>query len=568
MKDYLAVIITVILLALFYLGLPELDRALDSAEPKKLTKLDAMIMAIITVVFGIVEFLNLGNTVSPESFADLSRQVATIEFEDEYLPSNGYLFSGTGTGTYSIEFSRDGVNYYQGGTYEQSFGEVLKWHPVYFNSSQSVRYARIWNDGAAFLGELVFTDREGRIVPYRSDVPQINDEQETLCTVPDFMNSCYFDEIYHARTAWEHLNRVWPYEISHPPLGKLIIGLGISLFGMTPFGWRFSGALFGVMMLPLMYIFLKKMFDDYRVAGCGTLLLASDFLHFVQTRIATIDTYAVFFIMAMYLFMYLFVTTGERRQLALSGIAFGLGAACKWTCLYAGAGLAVIWLIYHFEHREKFLNDIPFSVLFFVIVPGVIYYLAYIPYGLAQGITPVFSKEYLRIVLDNQRFMFSYHANLSATHPYSSRWYQWMLDIRPILYYLETTPDGYRSSFGAFMNPLLCWGGLVAMVMLIYECLCNKCRTARFIVIGYLAQLVPWVFIKRLTFEYHYFPCSIFLVLAMGYVFGIMKKSSKWYTYAFTALSVLYFILFYPVLSGAYVDSATRLFHWLPSWPF
>ncbi|MBP3485288.1 MAG: methylenetetrahydrofolate--tRNA-(uracil(54)-C(5))-methyltransferase (FADH(2)-oxidizing) TrmFO, partial [Oscillospiraceae bacterium] len=26
-----------------------------------------------------------------------------------------------------------------------------------------------------------------------------------------------------------------------PPLGKLIIGLGIRLFGMTPFGWRFSG---------------------------------------------------------------------------------------------------------------------------------------------------------------------------------------------------------------------------------------------------------------------------------------------------------------------------------------
>lgn len=48
------------------------------------------------------------------------------------------------------------------------------------------------------------------------------------------MNSSYFDEIYHVRTAIEHQKDIWPYEVSHPPLGKLIIGIGISLFGVTP----------------------------------------------------------------------------------------------------------------------------------------------------------------------------------------------------------------------------------------------------------------------------------------------------------------------------------------------
>ena len=56
-----------------------------------------------------------------------------------------------------------------------------------------------------------------------------------------YLNSTYFDEIYHARTACENIEGVYPYEISHPPLGKLIIAIGIELFGMTPFGWRFSG---------------------------------------------------------------------------------------------------------------------------------------------------------------------------------------------------------------------------------------------------------------------------------------------------------------------------------------
>ena len=33
-------------------------------------------------------------------------------------------------------------------------------------------------------------------------------------------------------------------------LGKLIIGLGIRIFGITPFGWRFMGTLFGVRIIP------------------------------------------------------------------------------------------------------------------------------------------------------------------------------------------------------------------------------------------------------------------------------------------------------------------------------
>lgn len=93
----------------------------------------------------------------------------------------------------------------------------------------------------------------------------------------------------------EHIRDITPYEISHPPLGKLIIGLGIRMFGMTPFGWRFMGTLFGVGMLPLLYLFLKNLFGKTFVAACGTILFAADFMHLTQTRIATIDTYAVFF---------------------------------------------------------------------------------------------------------------------------------------------------------------------------------------------------------------------------------------------------------------------------------
>ena len=47
-------------------------------------------------------------------------------------------------------------------------------------------------------------------------------------------------------------------------------------------------------MLPLLYVFLKNLFGRTSIATCGTILLAADFMHLTQTRLATIDTYAFF----------------------------------------------------------------------------------------------------------------------------------------------------------------------------------------------------------------------------------------------------------------------------------
>ena len=212
-------------------------------------------------------------------------------------------------------------------------------------------------------------------------------------------------------------------------------------------------------------------------------------------------------------------------------------------------------------------------MIFFVIIPCAIYYLSYLPYGKANHINGIFNRDYWDIVLSNQKYMFSYHSSLVAEHPYASRWYQWMLNIRPILYYLQYFDDGTRSSFGAFLNPMLCWGGLLALFVLFYRAVFRRDGDAGFILIGYLAQLLPWVLVTRLTFEYHYFPCSIFLVLGLAYVFRLMEDKADHATFyldAFTAVSAVLFVVFYPALSGMRVDNAaaSQLLGWLPTWPF
>ena len=594
-------IITALLIVLFYLGLPDLKRIpLPQSREKGFDRRDALLVALLTLIYAAVAFWNLGDPQAPQTVRSLDGQSAVIDLGGEENVSRVQFYTGIGQGSYSFEFSADGETWLPASSFEQGHAALLKWQELDLSSAPQtpVRYLRISGYGPAELGEVAVYGGEGQLLPITSDCPELCDEQALVPAEGTYLNSSYFDEIYHARTAWEHLRNIYPYEVSHPPLGKLILSVGIALFDMTPFGWRFMGTLFGVLMLPLMYAFSKKLYGGRLIPGCCAVIFAADFMHFTQTRIATIDTYAVFFILLMYLFMWLFVSTDKWRYLALSGLFFGLGAASKWTCLYAGAGLGVIWLIYWVRRlilhgrgqasplqteqnrtvgvepaltqTELFLKNILFCLLFFVLIPGVIYYLSYYPYALAEGITSPFDRGYAQIVLENQKFMFTYHSGVTAEHPYASRWYQWILDIRPILYYLKYYPDGTRSSFGAWVNPVLCWAGLLALFVLVYMALARRDKKAGFLLIGYLAQLLPWVFITRITFEYHYFPSSVFLILALGYVFSLMGRRERWRILGLTGLCVVLFVLFYPALSGLRVDNSTAsaLLQWLPTWPF
>ena len=569
-----------LLIAAFFMLLPDLRscRLGRGGRDTRLGRADALLMALITLAYAAVAFTGLGSRSSPQSFANMEGRTAQLKPD----PAGGtverlMLFTGVGIGSYELEFLADSGERFPLASVEQSHADVLKWLPVELERPVTGGTILLRGSGNVWLGELAALNAEGESVPVTADTPELTDEQALCPRRQTFLNSSYFDEIYHARTAWEHLNGVYPYEITHPPLGKIIIGLGIRLFGMTPFGWRFSGTFFGVLMLPILYIFAKKLFGGRLVPTACAALMTSDFMHFVQTRIATIDTYAVFFILLMYLFMYLFISEGRLRDLALCGISFGLGAASKWTCFYAGAGLAVIWVLWVIHEMRAgrrrfrgFVKNALFCVMFFVLVPCLIYYLSYIPYGIARGTTDLLSRDYLSIVLDIQRYMFNSHSQLVATHPYSSHWYQWLLDIRPILYYLDYLPDGRHLSFGAFVNPVLCWGGLIALFVLGFLAVRRRDRASAYILIGYLAQLLPWVLVPRLTFAYHYFPCTVFLALALGRVFDVMERNhpkGRLLILGFTGLSFAVFALFYPCLAGLPVKPGI-LRSWLPTWPF
>lgn len=546
-----------------------------------ITKKDIFLVCVITLIYSVVALYNLGDKSAPKTYETLDNDTIIADFGDEknIIKIKYYIGADPIDNDDILHFSlldeEKNVVYTTG----VENGSVFTWNEI-TDINLSGRYLEIASEGTVELFEVGAISDNGEIIPADSSL-LIFDESHLVPWEISYQNSTYFDEIYHARTAYEFINELPVYEWTHPPLGKIFISLGIKCFGMTPFGWRICGTLFGILMIPLMYIFSKKMFGMTWISVCASLLFSFDFMHFAQTRIATIDVYVTFFIILMYLLMYAYyscdiVKLSYKKSftiLGLCGISMGLGIACKWTGVYAGAGLAILFFMAFFRNfgykifsDKKPVKTILFSVIAFVIAPLIIYGLSYIPFLKANG-------SGFDAIIQNQIDMFAYHSDtvVSSTHSFSSPWYMWIINYRPIWYYTGTTSEGLSENISSFGNPFVWIGGLLALCYCIYDSVKNHNRKAQFLVIGYFAQLLPWVFVTRITFIYHYFPCVPFLVLMLAHTASRLYGANSNFKYAvigFTALAILAFIAFYPVISGFPVDGdyVRNYLRWLPSW--
>ena len=203
-------------------------------------------------------------------------------------------YTGLYPGNYDLFYSANGSSWLrlrddtaqedEDAAMPQSYADLFKWQYAKMDrESFRARYIRIAARSLPMeLGELALYGEDGELLDVSGVDSVLLDEQDTVPEEPSWYNSMYFDEIYHGRTAYEHLHNIYPYEITHPPLGKLLIALGVELFGMTPFGYRSMGTLFGVLMLLPLYVLLKSMFGRSRVAVCGTALYAFEFMHFAR----------------------------------------------------------------------------------------------------------------------------------------------------------------------------------------------------------------------------------------------------------------------------------------------
>jgi len=603
----------------------------------KISKKDIIIMTIMTVIYLIIALINLGSFKAPKTGWEPENlnESFIVDFGREVTIDKIMLFGGIGHswgcfGTLEIEAYHDGEFKHYSFIDMKS---IYKWHYTTTTvTTDKLRFTNTYlrtdneNDKNKFYKaeymEMGFFSDDNLITgftvtekPQTEGIEKLFDEQDLVPDRPNVLNSTYFDEIYFPRTALEQLEkRDILYANTHPPLGKTIIALGISLFGMTPFGWRIMGTLFGAALIPLMYIIAKRFFKDTFWAFFCAYLMMFDFMHFTQTRLATIDSYTVFFVMLMFYFMLDYYDSRSYERgffkslipLLLCGISLGLGGATKWIALYGAFGLAILFFLsrgYEYNYLNNQLNlkinnegvsvklkekelgkwlgkyfylTCLFCVLFFIIIPVAIYVLSFIPIHYNDK-----NMGLIEAVIESVKSMFNYHKGVTESHPFASPWYEWPLDIRPIFYYQgELLPIDWGASIAGFGHPILFWIGLISFFIILWSLISNifikenflgENKLILFPVIGYLSQYLPWVIAPRkVTFIYHYFSCTPFLILMIGIIFKFLEENNLLRRKVLNIFLIAYlslFILYYPVLSGLEVPRIyLELLRILPRW--
>ncbi len=431
-------------------------------------------------------------------------------------------------------------------------------------TTQNIRFTLL--EGQVMINELRF-EYDGQDISFNTSKTLLNDETNIKIS-KSYYNGTVFDEIYHARTAYEIMRDIYPvYENTHPYLGKLLIIPGIKLFGMTPFGWRFTNVLFGALFIFVIYYFALKLFNKPLYAFVASFLMTHSFMHLTQSRLGLIDTFGVLFVLVSYYFLYVFIKKQTLSWLLLSGVFFGLASAVKWSAVFASLGfvaIALYLLISHYPLKKQFQGYklILYGILSYGILSLLLYALTFYDIYLKTGS--------FKAIWDYQVNMLAYHSHLVAQHPYSSPWWSWPLNMKPMCAYRHIEGTTF-SSITMFGNPAIFWLGLLAIFYLIYVFIKRRTLEGALLLFAFLALYLPYAFVGRLMFMYHYYYAVPFLILAI--IYGIRdfldsypKQSILLWIYLAVVAGL--FLAFYPVLSGyevpkSYVDN---FLIWFPTW--
>jgi dolichyl-phosphate-mannose-protein mannosyltransferase len=598
-------------------------------------KKDVLIIVILSIVFLAIALPNLGYTQVPTTTVQLSDgQSFYVDLGGQTaVKSVVILLKG---GNFNVTISKGSPNGWNVTNSQvvwpsEKSEDYYKWDEI--SVGQTTQYLKFDFGQSSFstvLVEVAVIDQNKQQVTIQSvanagagspDVQSLIDEQSLVHYPLDYMSQTYFDEIYFVRTAEQYLHLQYPYEWTHPPLGKLIQASGIVIFGYDPFGWRIMGVIFATLMIAFIYLLGKELLGSWIGGFAAAFLLTFDFMHFTMGRMGTADTYVVFFSVASQLFYFIYLRNvlkdgwkTSTTPLILSIILFALSFSTKWLVLYGFLGELAILIVLRLVDVSKVKGSLSAKVYVFLDHPYLtvtatlllavgIYFATYIP--------DMMAGRSIVDVLNLQGGMYDYHAHLTATHPFASPWYSWPLlydPVHPLLNMIgisdstvihvpvwlqsASLPDGLKSTIVLMGNPAVWWIGLVAMFSLLFFSLSkvlqrnpkgsgprislNASGLKEYwfplaLVTVFFFQWLPYAFITRVIFIYHFYLCVPLLCLASA--FFISKYwDNRWVkvlTVVYFAVVVALFVLFYPVISGVPTTQSTiDSLHWNKSWVF
>ncbi len=554
----------------------------------QIDKRDLLTFTVLSIVFFSIATWNLGITQTPlTTWQPTENRNFYINLDRFESINSVYFLVKIGSANVTVYTGSPG-NWSYIGTLNIQFS-YYRWRKFDINSNtQYVRFD--FQQDSIEIAEMAVLSLDNQRVAIDAVAGEITsdpnlskliDEQGLVQCPPTYMSETYFDEIYYVRTAEDYLNSQYPYEWTHPPLGKLIFASGISIFGYNPFGWRIMGVAFATLMIPLIYVLGKELFGTWIGAFASAFLLTFDFMNFTMGRMATADVYVSFFSLASQLLFLIYVKSVIKNgwktsllPLFLAVLFFALGFSTKWITLFGFLGQLAILLVLRLRDVIKLKDGLsakikaffarPFFILLgFLMLAVFIYFLNYIPSMLAgRSLADVFNL---------QGSMFSYHSRLISTHPFASQWWTWPFILKPVWLSMSHLPNDVVSIIVAMGNPAVWWVGFAFVILSIERAIRRKYFACIFLTVLFFFQWLPYLFISRTTYLYHFYSCVPFLCLATAYFLN-KYWSNKWgkaAALAYFAVVAVLFGLFYPAISGmpaptSWIDSLK----WLESWIF
>jgi dolichyl-phosphate-mannose--protein O-mannosyl transferase len=424
-----------------------------------------------------------------------------------------------------------------------------------------------------------------------------------------------FDEVYHAVTARFHaVNNPWGYEWwhpapepntaidwLHPPLAKLTQAVSINIFGYTPYGWRFSSAFFGVLLVLAVYYLALQLTKVTWMGVFAAFFASLDGLLLVQSRIAMNDIHVTFFIVLTVIAYHKFLQSdtapvqkdaqfsqishrfhaSRTTWLALSGLFAGLAASAKWSGVFVLGVMGFHYLFYMLKRIHTIrLSEYIRVFLSWVMLPPLVYVLSYTQFWL-QGHT-------IQQFVELHKQIWHYQTTLTATHDYQSRPEQWMLDIRPVWMHIDGSKDseGKVGNIYNLGNPVVFLAGLAAIVVIVPEIAQSRLKKKKeklhlqttksedllLLLYAYIFVWVPWFASPRIMFFYHYTPAVPFLCIALGRKVQQMvtapSKTDKAVGITIASLAFTWFFVFYPDLTGIPMPKpfVNNVYFFIKSW--
>ena len=411
-----------------------------------------------------------------------------------------------------------------------------------------------------------------------------------------YPNALVFDEVFYVRGAYSILNygyeanwtgeNSWYAEgnlsgletegdfIVHPMVGKLLIALGMHVFGNNPFGWRVTTAVLGVATCIIVALIARHLFRSTLWGGVAGLLIAIDGMSIVMSRTALLDNYLAFFvtaalglILADRARMAPRVIAGaakERERLGLGPfdripgwgprtgihwwrwaavIVLGLAIGTKWSGMYFAAAFLVLSVIFDMADRRNAgferwflgagLRAIPTAIGSIALMLSV-YVLTWWNWFASSGSWDrhwaedhpnagvTWLPDALRSLVYYHKQMWDFHTSLTTPHNYQSSPFGWILQLRPTAFYFQDVEDvdcgasRCVSAIHALGHPFIWWAAAAALLYALWRVIRHLDLLALTVSLGVLAGWVVWFpYSYRTIFTFYSVAFAPFLILTL-----------------------------------------------------